>query len=821
MSERYSDKSERGSTSERSSYSSEVGSDHSSYSDSASRCDGGEASESEHEDVQASVSVNPIRAFLTRAKDAAIAGATSAAPKTPLSTSASNESITVVPAEVTSLVEELAHLKIRIDHCTLQSDDDTDDDSDITSTTHIPLPPDTPPAIHTLVDNLHTGHIAHAPSDLIARLSTALTTAARTYGSASIANAHRLGGDDADEGRAFSQAISNELELIHGLGAHIIAAVDRRAVDSFHDAVCLDLISKTSLLFATPAPRWSARASSMRSSTPEVRVWASLRDARSSVLSDAVSAATDGEEESTGTPYAVFVVVDASIEAGVDAGALLRTQQRGREEMQVLAEWAAVCDGLADCRALAAASAAHAVRALSADPLRRARARPVLVVLHASAESFVSDGAAALRVACENAGARLCVEGGALVALAQKEPPGAAAACLRSAHALVMDPGAWLGFAGCAALTMQTERVVEGDTQRVGAKVYLPERHDSDARRAIAPALALWWVLARLGCERVQGVVEGACRAADALVQRVRAVDGLDAVIGGCGSAVRVSFAPEAAAATAAAAAPGALAACARARVGRVNRVLYAEAKRSCDPVLVALEGRAGDTWLSYAPASVVRARGLWAPTKEAVDQAADALEMVAHRVRVCESARGAFNRAARQNGDIEAAVFGDEFVGDVMCFASFRVVPHTFDAEWTRDSARAEKVERWTCEVYNALERCFDELVKGDRKFKRKVETVAKMRGSYLSILARLIGKSGGQIRTQGKGTDARTKLPFSAFLKDDQVADEEVCWIGLAPTDDCKVVDGEMTAEIAAELISYATDSVLGEERGSNVLV
>lgn len=814
------------------------------------------------------------------------------------------ESIDIIPEEVACLVEELALLKQRVGHYGRPelSDYDSDEsavDSDIEfsgarASVHSAAPP---PNLESIADALRTAHSGTSMQNIINRLSETITAVRHVYGDATISNAHKLGSrsDEVEQGREKWQAVANELELVQGLATYILANVDARGVHVLFDALCNELVEQTCMLLADSRSSEALRAMTKSfgaggwlglqrtggsshslvasgsgrtrrfsgTVTSHMRVWASAREARGAVLSEVVRAATGVEDSDSAEAFAVLVIVDSTVEVasvdesdsdngstmghnGIDEydAVLPRTRQRAREEAQLLAEWAAVCDGLVECHPLAAASASHAVRALTTAAGRRGGCRPILVVLHASAESHVSANVRSLRDACDATGAQLCVEGQSLAMLAQHGRPPDAAACLSVAHALILEPGKWLAYPDCACLTWQhvasrevsglgvagppsaassRENVlVSGSTS--GAWASNEDReddrgHDRDTSRALAPALALWWALSRLGGMRVRGVVANAGAAAETFVRRLQQAGGFEVAVGGCGGAVRVSYSPGGATNASAAAGPGALAASGRERVGRVNRALYEETKQHCGSMLVTLEGRSGDTWLSFAPAAVVRARALWAPTAKHADSLVGALQSAVARVRVCEAARAAFNRAARQNSDIEAARFNGAFVGDVMCFASFRVVPHHFGAAWAEDPSLSSRVHAWTKEVFQALDDCFDELLDGDRRFRRKVETVSQMRLPYLSMFSRMVCKGGTHTRKQGRGSDDNSHLPFFASVYGNE-QDDDIYWIALVPDENCKVADGEIAAEIAADLVSYATDAVLGVERGSNVL-
>eukprot|EP00170_Pyropia_yezoensis_P007615 contig_31297_g7638 len=252
-----------------------------------------------------------------------------------------------------------------------------------------------------------------------------------------------------------------------------------------------------------------------------------------------------------GAPVVVLVREAHSIEDGAEDAAL--------------AGWTSACLGMAVVTPVDVREAdllRSAVDAVLARDVVAAGLSPVLIVLRAPTDSTLTAAVAGLAEVAAHHRSRLHVEGPALALLMQPEPPVDAVAVRAAASSFALQPAAWLGVAAAAVASVHAtglaqegggnaDEAVFGTVSRAGvtdsasaaiAMAVVDAEADADAVARLAPVLALWLMLTRLGVAQVRGLVHDAGARAAQLLAVLGGRSNLSARSVGAGGNVLISY---------------------------------------------------------------------------------------------------------------------------------------------------------------------------------------------------------------------------------------------------------------------------------------
>lgn len=604
---------------------------------------------------------------------------------------------------------------------------------------------------------------------LVGKLSQALPAAARVYGSASTPKLFCDDIENRDEIIAKRRewfAISGELEVLQGLAAFSLATLHDGGIDylfqMLSSAVCNKLRELTTdrhlamtarvLSIVRNAFRGSGRQSKLQdafptshtargsagvstqdftthSRSPYFRVWSTKREARRAILMDAIAlnrASGAHTEIAELGAFKVLVVVEnaAGTEGPSNSSGEERTTEVADESTNhsplagspFLLDWICASEGLAECSCVAAASTREMVETLEsalAIAKQQNAERPVLVVLHAGAESTLAAAIPSIKEKCSKFSAELCVDGPPLVMLAQCGRRANPTSCFSCADAMLLDPGEWMGFPNCACVSMQTV-----DPRR-SSSVQARQFRARDQASGFGPALALWWVLSRIGVPNIVKFVDQATTLAECLVSQLAMLNGLSTEYDGIACVVRISYA-------ASRVKELSCEGMAHPQISRVNKALYEETRAECKALHVSLREHRGRCSLQFSPTRILRSRWLWLPEVSAVSRFVWSLGDAVSRYESCVSAYVACTRRLASHPDITVVENEEDYPPLSKRLACFCLAPGELEGDWQATREGLSEVKDLTLKVLAHLGDAVETLLRDDHKFRHNYKLLA-----------------------------------------------------------------------------------------------
>lgn len=476
-------------------------------------------------------------------------------------------------------------------------------------------------------------------------------------------------------------------------------------------------------------------------------VWPSLKDARQAVVREALAAkygyvrTAPMASMMAGAPLVVLIcerTVYAQSSERLDACLELQRWSSGDRSGGVMKSpieaWKEAVTGMAVLSVISADSPdqmATAVDSHLAKETSRANMAPVLVVVHADSGSILSENCPTLRSICDTHKCRLHVEGGDVAVVAQVEPPQGVSAAVSAAHSMIVDPAAWFGVPICAvatyhggnprvtqsrgphesAMTIRSEPAALDQTVSLGleqtASIDSNRIHNgslSNPGSALGPILSLWTFFSRVGLMKMRSLVEEATLVCDMIAVEVAKSPNLDAVRGGIGSNLKISYAMSRADRLMRKYK-------AREQISTVNKALLVDAAEVAARLHIGLTHQDNQTWLLFSPPLLLANSSLSIPNEASAKSFVQSIASAATRYETASVGAALFATRTSTCSDIEPASVDEVGETHILMYGAFRIVPQELRDTWRTNKDYLEIVQQLTDQLASQLGSAIDDL--------------------------------------------------------------------------------------------------------------
>lgn len=483
-------------------------------------------------------------------------------------------------------------------------------------------------------------------------------------------------------------------------------------------------------------------------------------------------------------------------------------------------DWAAASREVADLITVVATSS-NQIRAAVEDVFKEASREgllvPVLVCLHASDNSRISSDIGGVRAVCHSFDSQLCVEGSALTMIAQPDRPSDPDECVSNADVLLIEPGAWFGFRMCAALSRhQYATRVSGQfwsDDVTSESIMSFSDNDNKKGHATGPILNLWVVLSRLNLESIRSRIDGITALAECFVHIFRSSPNVQAVYDGVGCSIRLSYAMSR---------EDRLMTKKKAdeNISSVNGIIFENLEEESKALMITKETVDDNTWLQFAPASLLRSGTCWIPKREDVERYADQVQETVNKYECCQAGSVSFESEVAKCKDVQLA--GPKEIGSslALCFGAIRVVPYELCTSWRETSSSIDVVGELTHQLVSELRDSAGNIFSRSFLLREELPGAAFIPRRYCSdgrSDIHLIRAGHQNLSRHQAEHEVEPGLPFAIYFNTN-LGNGAPDFLSVEPIDACTPVEAVRQAAFAAEVFSAAVEAITSRWRDVN---